>query len=201
MKIISPFVDYYDKASNKNISLVYNRVTSVEYDAQEVYRNALAVSEIGHGVTNRYDLNINPSINKISRDAYTAAVPKLAGIAGKIYLFVDYKNSLLNIKRRFFNFSNLKAMCNSTLIERNFKMFDAGLLKGYCYDQFKCVNFLMYFENDELIIIREPSLFDYGLYGFLTPIECYNNIDLFLKNKSTNNKIYKNILKNKPNAV
>ena len=94
--------------------------------------------------------------------------------------------------KNFFDYKSLKTVFTSNLIERNFKLFEADALKHYCQRQFKCVNFLMY-EEDSLIIIREPNLKELGLTSFLLPEVCYDNIDLFLKNRVVDNKIYASI--------
>ncbi len=189
MKIISDFEDYYDDLPLKNKSLVYKRTTTIENDIFDKYHSSMLKAGIGFGMDKKADLYLTRDLNNTSRLTSVVMTPKLLGIAGNLYFFVHYKNTLLNMDRNFFDYQSLKTVFASNLIERNFKLFEADALKHYCQRQFKCVNFLMY-EDDSLILIKEPNLKCYGLDAFLSAEECYTNIDLFLKNQVVDNKAY-----------
>jgi hypothetical protein len=192
LKIISDFQDYYDNLPQKNKSLVYKRNTTIETDIFDKYHSALLRASIGFGVNAKADIYLTRDVNNISRLTSVIMTPKILGIAGNLYFFVHYKNTLLNMDKNFHDYKSLKTVYSSNLIEGNFKLFESGLFKHYSQCQFKCVNFLMY-EADSLIIIREPNLSELGLTTFLSTEECYTNIDLFLKNQVADNKAYASI--------
>ena len=194
MRIDSIFQDYYDNLPLKNKSLIYKRETTIEKDIFKKYRSALLKASIGFGMDIKADLYLTRDVNQTSRLSSVTMTPKVLGIAGNLYFFVDYENTLLNMQKRFYDYQSLKSIFTSNIIERNFKLFESKTLKKYCLWQFRCVNFLMY-EEDSLIIIKEPNLTELGLTSFLSAEDCYNNIDVFLKNKVADNKVYKAIKK------
>ena len=194
MRILSSFTDYYDNLPLKNKSLIYKRETTIENDVFKKYRSHLLKAGIGFGYDCISDINLSNHINNTSRLSSVTMTPKVLGIAGNLYFFVDYENTILKMKKRFYDYQSLKSIFTSNIIERNFKLFESKTLKKYCQRQFRCVNFLMY-EEDSLIIIKEPNLTELGLTSFLSAEDCYNNIDVFLKNKIADNKVYKAIKK------
>jgi hypothetical protein len=190
MKIISPFTDYYDNISAKNQSLIYKRETKIETDVAKKYKDGLLRASIGIGMSSRSFIHIDRYLNQTSRLNYISVTPTIVGIAGRMFFFVDYENSMLFIKKRYYDYASLKSIFKNSVIESTFNTFNTAFVKTYCYNQFKCVNFIMWME-DTLHIVKEPNLEIFGLHKFLSSEECYENIDKFFKNKVENNKKYK----------
>lgn len=191
MKILSNFTDYYDDTYKRNQSLVYKRETKTENDVLKKYADFLARASIGFGTQHGTDINLDRILNQTSRLNYTLVTPTIVGIAGRMFYYVEYENTVLSIKKRFYNYDSLKTIFKNKQIEKTFELFARGLTRPYYNAQFKCINFIMFME-DTLTIIKEPNLKEFGLDGLLLPEICYNNIEDFIRNKVDNNKKYKN---------
>ena len=195
MKILSPFIDYYDNVFYKNKSYIYKRKSSFEHDIYMKYRTPLLRASIGFQMSNTSDIHLCQYVNETSRLSSVTVTPMVVGIAGNLYYFVEYTNTMLNIEKKCFSYEELKPFFKNNFIATGFRLSQEGLLNKYCYKQFGCVNFIVW-ENDNTVnLIKEPNLKNAGLDVLIPAETCYNNIDLFLKDKVVNNKIYKAIKK------
>ena len=189
MIINSNFTDYYDNEPPSHISLIYNRTTTIETDCFKKYRSPLISSSIGFYQDKRSDINLCEHLNQSTRLTFTKVTPMAIGIAGKLYFCVEYENSILGIKKKFFSYEDLKSVFTSPFIKRNFDMYNTGQLLPYCQRQFRCVNFVMWMD-ETLHLIKEPNLQEMGLDKLESSNEIYNNINKFLKNQVEDNKKY-----------
>lgn len=182
MKIVSDFVDYYDVINGNKKSPVYNR-QFIELNAvEELLKAPLLVSKIE--TSEKYssgEIWMTGHTSYKTQLDYIKVVPVLVGIAGEYHYYIEYYNSVLNIKRLCYNYTELEPYYKNCKIKRTFDLYYNGLLKGYCKQQFGCVNFILR-KEDTLNIIKEPCLNDYiEINRYLhTAEEMYAKIESFL---------------------
>lgn len=182
MKILSSFEDYYDSVEGNHKSPVYQRETTHYNDVSKTLRPDLLRAKIetvlGHC---KGDIWMVGHVNNLSSVDHVRIIPILVGIAGEYHYYIKYYNSVLNMTKIFYNYTDLSKYHNNVLIERTFKLYETGLLDTYCRRQFGCVNFILV-KDCELRMIKEPCLSEYPeIEKFLLPKkEMYDKIESFL---------------------
>lgn len=195
MKIVSNFIDYYDLVEGNKKSPVYNRKTEIINDVQELYREDLLKSKIE--TIDAYcsgDIWLTGYTSYKSSLDYIKVIPVLVGIAGEYHYYIEYYNSVLNIRKICYNYTELEQYYKNVKIKRTFDLYYSGLLRSYCRQQFGCVNFIL--KNDSVLsIIKEPCLTDYIEINrfLLTSQEMYSKIESFIIKTKELDKEYKKL--------
>lgn len=199
MKIVSNFIDYYDVISGNKKTPVYNRNTEIIENCDVTLKTMLtrAMIEI-NSMFNSGDIWMIGHHSDKSSTNYVKIVPYLLGIAGEYHYFIEYYNSVLNIRKYCYSYEELLPYYKNNAISRTFDLYHKGLLNGYCRQQFGCVNFIMY-KNDSLTLVREPNLSETPNIGrfLLTSQEIYSKIEMFLIETKALDVAYK---KKRPNT-
>lgn len=195
MKIVSNFVDYYDLIEGNKKSPVYYRATQCIDDISLIHKEDLRKSKIE---TNEMYLSgeiwMTGYTSHQSSTNFIKVVPVLVGIAGEFHYYIEYYNSVLNIKKICYDYSSLIPYYKNLQVQRTFDLYNHGLLKGYCKQQFGCVNFIMR-KDSSMYMIKEPQLDNHiEINRFLTTAqEIYSKIETFLIRTKELDKEYKKL--------
>ena len=194
MKIDSEYTDFYDHlAEGSTKRPVYKRHMRTDIGCFKRYRRGLLDAKIGTGTAMTADIHIEPFVNYQSSNEYIKVTPMVLGIAGKLYLIAKYENSVLNMTRYYHTYDNLSRVFKNDLLKRSFDMANSGACPSYCFAQFDCVNFLMWYNEDKLILCKEPKLTGIGTEEFLSPDFVYAMINTFLLQRKEKDTAYKSV--------
>lgn len=195
MKIVSNFIDYYDLIDGNKKSPVYNRTTKHFDDILVIHKEDLRKSKIE--TNENYlsgDIWMTGYMKNPSSTNFVKIVPVLVGIAGEFHYYVEYHNSVLNIHEICYDYPSLVPYYKNIQTQKTFDLYNHGLLKGYCKQQFGCVNFIMR-RDSSLYMIKEPQLDNHiEINRFLTTAqEIYSKIETFLIRTKELDKEYKKL--------
>jgi len=195
MKIVSTFTDFYDDAAVEKPKLrpVYHRHIVSELDIEKKYKRALLDIRVGSDIETVIDLSLRDYRTDTNSYEFVAAIPKVLGIGGELHYYVAYLNTVLGIRKNFFDYASLARFYKHPTIERSFKMYESGVCKKYCYAQFKAVNFLLWENKGKINIIKEPVLNSEPETIPLTKEYVYSTIESFLLARKATDLAYKDI--------
>jgi hypothetical protein len=185
MKIVSEYTDFYDRLLDGSPKRpVYQRHMRSEIDCFKRYRKAMIIAKIGSGMAYHADILITNFMNRQSRDEYIRVTPCVVGIAGKLYLHVRYENTVLGIDTRCWSYNDISSVYKNDGLRRSFEMVENDATQRYCFSQFDCVNFVMWYNsNQELILCKEPCLATLGVDSWMGAEHAATDITKFLQER------------------